>query len=215
MKNISIILNVVLIVAVLVLYGLYFRNSGGSTSNSTNGSDKSAVTAPSGSIVYINTDTLLANYKLLEDAKGELLGKRDKAEKQLQARAAKLQEEVRSYQTRAKAGLLSNNEMQVTEEDLTRKQQELMQYQQSLGAGFAEEERLFNNRLYDTLVNYLKEYNVERKYQYILNHTRGGTILFSQEGTDITDEVLKGLNERYIKSKGVTETKKEETPKKD
>lgn len=214
MKNISIILNVVLIVAVLVLYGLYFRNSG-SSSTPANGSEKSALTAPSGSIVYINTDTLLANYKLLEDAKGELLGKRDKAEKQLQARAAKLQDEVRSYQTRAKAGLLSNNEMQVTEEDLTRKQQELMQYQQSLGAGFAEEERLFNNRLYDTLVNYLKEYNVEKKYQYILNHTRGGTILFSQEGTDITDEVLKGLNERYTKSKGVTETKKEETPKKD
>ena len=61
MKNLSIVLNVVLFVAVIVLYVLYFS---GHKSPETAMTSKVAGTADATKIVYINTDTLLNNYQL-------------------------------------------------------------------------------------------------------------------------------------------------------
>ena len=60
MKNLSIVLNVVLFVAVIVLYVLYFS---GHKSPETAMSSKVTGTADATKIVYINTDTLLNNYQ--------------------------------------------------------------------------------------------------------------------------------------------------------
>jgi outer membrane protein len=51
------------------------------------------------------------------------------------------------------------------------------------------------------LVNdYVKEYGKSKGYRYILGATGSGNLVYAQESYDITDDLVKGLNEEYIKT---------------
>lgn len=44
---------------------------------------------------------------------------------------------------------------------------------------------------------YIKQYGKAHGYQFIFGATDQGNIVYAAEGTDITEDVLKGLNEQY------------------
>ncbi len=93
---------------------------------------------------------------------------------------------------------MSQNEVRATEEDLMGQQQDLQKYSQTISAGLMEEESVLNEKLYDNIQAYLKEYNADGRYDVILNYTaRSTTFWLAQEGLDITRDVLDALNERY------------------
>ena len=60
------------------------------------------------------------------------------------------------------------------------------------------------NQIANAIAEYVKEYNAEKQYALIL--TTSGAILSTpvvagNEALDITDELLEGLNQAYVKSK--------------
>ena len=55
-----------------------------------------------------------------------------------------------------------------------------------------------NKQLLDSVMNYLKIYNKDKKYSYILN---AAEVLIGDETQNVTKEVLVGLNARYTKAK--------------
>ncbi len=198
MKKISIVISGVALATILGL-GTSCNNAGTPSTASTTSS--TSVAAGDMPIAYVNSDTLLSNYKLLDDLRKNLEEKRGKAEKQLAGQGAKLEEEMGSFQRRMQAGMLSNNEAKSQQESLLKKRDDLMNLEKTLTAGLMEEEKLMNARLYDSLMNFLKDYNKDKKYKYILNHTKGGAIFLADEALDITKDVTKGMNERYEASK--------------
>nr|WP_262910283.1 OmpH family outer membrane protein [Rhodoflexus caldus] len=159
-------------------------------------------------IAYINTDSLLSNYKFFEDMQNELAEKKGKAERQLISRGQSLQQEASSVEKRIQAGLMTNNQIKEAQQTLGQKEQELIAYRETIMAGLMEEEKVLNNRLYDSLMAYLKEYNKDKKYQYIFGYTKGGGILLANDKLDVTNDILKGLNERYAKSAKPVESNK-------
>ena len=83
MKNLSLILNGVLFVAIIVLYILHFSSNKDQTQEST-----AAVVAPMPvNIAYINSDTLLNNYEFSKIAAGELENKKDELQAEYENRA--------------------------------------------------------------------------------------------------------------------------------
>lgn len=203
-NSLSLILNIVLAAAVAYLYYLHFSGKD---------ADSSAPIAGEGSgggiqIAYINTDSLLSNYKFFEDMQNELAEKKSKAERQLIARGQSLQQEASSVEKRIQAGLMSNNQIKEAQQSLSQKEQELIAYRETIMAGLIEEEKLLNNRLYDTLMAYLKEFNKDKKYHYIFGYTKGGGILLANDQLDITDQIVKGLNEKYKNSQKPVESDK-------
>ena len=182
----------------------------GSTTTTT--SDSTA-TAPIGDVVYVNADTLLANYDLFKDVRTRLQGKAQKAESDLKGKATAFEKEVGQYQQRA-AGM-TNEQRAVTEQRLARKQQELANLNQSESNRLMTEESEEQKKIYDKVETFLKDYSKEKGYKMVLSYSRGNSaILYSDESLDITQDVLKGLNEAYAKEKDTpkeeakTETKK-------
>ena len=54
----------------------------------------------------------------------------------------------------------------------------------------------------EKLVEYLKQYNADGKYTYILPYMRETiNILYVNDANNITEEVIKGMNEAYEKEK--------------
>lgn len=199
MKNFSIVINVVLAIAVIGLYILHF--SGGSQSEKEmTGADTSVVERPSEMIVaYIVEDSLLGNYQFFLDQAEKLEKKRLNLENDYTNKAQGLQTEINNFQRNA--GNMTISQARAVEEDLMRKQQNLMRYQETLGQDLMKEEASVNNDLYERVSNFLKNYAVENNYTMVFNFRRGSAVLYGHQGLDVTKEVLDGLNKEYAATK--------------
>ncbi|GAB4184275.1 MAG: hypothetical protein OHK0057_28540 [Thermoflexibacter sp.] len=200
-NQISLILNIVLLFAVAVLYYLHFSSSSPTSSSSTG---NSSVPAAGQQVVYINTDSLVLNYDYVSDLQKDLEERRNNAEKQLVLKQRQFQQEAESFQKRFSAGLMTENEAKNTQSSLLQKEQTLRIEEQNLAAGLMETERKLNAQWLDSVITYLRDYNKDKNYQFILGYQKGGTILLSNDKLDITNDVLKGLNDRYKAVKNTT-----------
>ncbi|MGI8893113.1 MAG: OmpH family outer membrane protein [Bacteroidia bacterium] len=85
---------------------------------------------------------------------------------------------------------------QITEENLMKKQQSIMDKRQDLLRQFRDEEEKVQDEIHADLNNYLKEFNRDKNYSFILGYSRGSGILLANDSLDITGAVLQGLNQR-------------------
>lgn len=209
MKNLSIVLNVILTIAVIVLYVLHFTGQNGASD--ANQSTQSA-TPSNLSVAYVNSDSLLSNYDYFKDLELQFTEKRDKLNAEYQNRAEGLQKEISNFQTTA--GNMTISQARAVEEDLRKKQQNLMMYQEQLGQQLMQEEASMNSDLYDKVSEYLQDYGKNKNLQIVLTYTKGSGVLYANDSLDITKEVIVGLNEAYNIEK-VAPTNAAETPKAD
>ncbi|CAD5250759.1 MULTISPECIES: OmpH family outer membrane protein [unclassified Imperialibacter] len=202
MKNLSTVLSVVLLAAVAVLFYLVLSNKAASSEPELANLD-SSIDRISGdlSIAYVNSDTLLSKYEYFKDISSDLEKKRAKLESEYRNRAEGLQREIQNFQNSAQN--MTMNQARAKEEELTVKQQNLYQYQQTLGQQLVEEETKLNEQLYNAVSGYLSEFSGSNKYHLVLTYTKGSGVLYADKRLDITDEVIKGLNKSYLQSKGV------------
>ncbi len=192
-NNLSIVLNVVLAVAVVVLYVLHF--SGKSTSSEGGDSVSGAMNPSNLSIAYVNSDSLLKNYDFFKDLEKKLIEKRDKLNVEYQNRAEGLQREINNFQNTA--GNMTISQAKAVEEDLRKKQQNLMMYQEQLGQQLMGEESKMNAQLYDKVAEYLRDFGMDKNLQLVLTYTKGSGVLYANDSLDITKHIIVGLNEIY------------------
>lgn len=195
MKNLSLILNAVLIVAVGALY--YMHLSGGACQKSE---ETQALVAGEGTVVYINTDSLLRNYGLSKDLNEKFLKKQENSRTDLNIKARKLEREAAEFQRKLQnGGFLNRERAEKAQRDLLEKQQKLQNLERKLTTELMEEQNAMSKRLHDTLTNYLTELNASKQYDLVISTTLGGTVLHSKSGLDITNDVVSALNSRYKK----------------
>lgn len=196
MKNLSLVLNVILLIAVGVLYVLHF--TGGEKNEAITEAQASVGTSSSlRQLAYVNSDSLLQNYDYFKDKAEELEAKRAKLEAEYTNRAQGLQNEINDFQRNMQNMTMA--QARAVEENLTQKQQNLIRYQQTLQQELMNDENLVNNELYDNVANYLEEYGRRNNLQLVLTYTKGSGVLYANDSLDITQEVIVGLNEEYNK----------------
>ena len=205
-KYISLGFNVVLTIAVAVLYYLHFGSKTTTAPTAVPSSDSTAapvVVIPESEIkksgiVFVNTDTLLKNYDFYNASKKSLEARQKKAETSLTSAYTALQQEAMQFQKKAQEGQLTQEEGARKEQELMARQQELMQNKETqMGALMAEEQRL-SEQLNKRLQDYVKRFSKDKSYTYILGYTGlSSNILFKNDSLDITRPILNGLNEEY------------------
>jgi len=191
MKNLSIVLNAVLIVAVGILFFLHFS-----------GGDKTEVktVAGEGAVVYVNTDSLLSNYNFSVDLNEKFLKKQEDSRTDFNFKAQKLEKEAVEFQRKLQnKGFLNQARAEKAQRDLMAKKQNLDQLDRKLSSELMAEQNDNSKRLFDSVTNYLELYNASHKFNLIISTTKGGTVLHSANGLDITKDIIDGLNARYKK----------------
>jgi outer membrane protein len=204
MKNLSLILNIVLLVAVGVLYYLQF--SGGKSSMKS----ASASSVPSDvKIAYVNSDSILKHYDYFDMRTKALEAKSQRLDQEFRNRAQGLQDEYANYQRTVNNLTLS--QVKAVEEDLGKKQQNLQLYQQSLNQELAQDEAKLNRDLYQKITAFLKDYSKENGLQVVLKYDPSSDVLYGGDALDITSDVLKGLNEKYKEETSGTKSASDST----
>lgn len=190
MKNLSLILNVVLLIAVGALYFMHFSGNSDKEQETTEQAE-----ATTYEVAFINSDSVLQNYDYFTKVREELEQKRDKFQAEYQNRAQGLQKEITDYQQNA--GNLTINQAKALEENLLQKQQNLQLYQQKLSQDLVAEENKMSQELYERISSFLKEYGEKNDLQMVVQYNQGSDVLYATEGMDITQAVITGLNEDY------------------
>ncbi len=191
MKHVSLILNVVLLIAVVVLYILHFN------AKPEQVTERGETTHTELDVAYVNSDSLLNNYEFVKELSGKLESTRSKLEKEYENRARGLQSEIQSFQ--ASVNNMTIGQARAVEEDLVKKEQNLRQYQERLNMQFMQEESKVQEEIYNKVSDYLKDYAKNNNLQLVLTYQKGSGVLFANEGLNITDAVVKGLNDAYNK----------------
>jgi outer membrane protein len=200
MKNLSLVLNAVLIVAVGVLFYLHFSSAKNSDVRKPSASNIQPM-APDGSIVYINIDSLLNSYAYFEDMQNDFANKQAELEAELNLRSRQYEASAIDAQNKVQKGLVTRREAAELEQQLMAEQQSLLQLRDELTRQLSEEEQVSNRRLINKIMEYLEEYNKQYNYQFIFSNSFGDNVLFANQQLDITESVLAGLNEAYQKEK--------------
>ncbi len=191
MKNASLILNIVLTIAVAVLYYLHFKDRQPAVASVS----ATPVEAKGRSIVYVNVDSLLTKYEFFKDTQKVLESKRFQLENDLANKGRSLQNKVAFFQQRA--ATMTQEQGRATEASLQKEQQDIMAYRERAAQTLAAEEQTKNKQLYDQIYAYLKKVNAQNKYEFVLGYTKGGGILFADPSADQTKAILDGLNKEY------------------
>ncbi|SMG16979.1 periplasmic chaperone for outer membrane proteins Skp [Marivirga sericea] len=194
MKNLSLILNIILIVAVAYLFIDKFSGSE-QVEESTGTEQKDDKIYQNVAIAYVHSDSLLANYDFMQEIESELGELSQKYENEYQNRAQGLQNEISDFQRTAQN--LTVAQGKALEENLMKKQQNLRVYQEDLSRKLRQKEAELNNELYKTISDYLKEYGDENNLQLVLTYSRGSDVLYANDGLEITNEVIEGLNNAF------------------
>jgi outer membrane protein len=198
MKNISIGLNVVLIIAVAILYFLHFSDKK-TGEVSDNISSSHFIPLPGTGIVFVNSDSLLEHYEFYKNAKKQFEESQGKIKNELKTQGENLQKEIEQYQQQAIG--MTDVEKAHKEEQLAMKQQQIMARKEELLDKLDAEQSKSSEELYNRLNQYLKKYNKDKNYNYVLGFQKGGGILFANDSLNITKDVVEGLNKEYAEEK--------------
>lgn len=201
MKNHSIVLNVVLVIAVSVLSlsSCTPDKNTGATPAGTNGMTSTGGTR----IVYINTDTLMNNYLLAIELNEAFLKKQEERRTELNVKAKSLDQEANEFQRKLQNnGFLSEARAIDARDQLLVKQENLRKLQQDMIDKTAREQNDLNRQLFNKITSFLKEYNKDNKFDIVLSTQLGSTVLYAENGFDITNDVVRLLNEEYKNNSG-------------
>jgi outer membrane protein len=196
MKSTSLIVGIVSLVAVAVLYILHFTGTGKIVEEiSEDLTNRSSVDIKSLKIAYVKADSVILNYDLAQDLHDEFTKSQEAYNTEYGNKRQSFEKEAAAFQEKLQRGGFLTEQRAIQERDrLLGREQEIVKLDQELSGKLAEMQQANNKQILDSLLNYLREYNKVKGYDYILN---GGEVLLGDEAHNITKEVLQALNARY------------------
>lgn len=147
-------------------------------------------------VVFVNEDSLLANYAYMNKKQEEFAVKEREADAQLKARGQALEKEFMAAQDKIQKGLLAPNQIAAEEQRLGKKQQALAAEQERLTRDLMAQGQALQEELNTAVKELLKSIQKEFGYDYIVKYGPGSDILMIKEEHDITGLVLERLNKK-------------------
>ncbi len=205
-------LNIVLLIAVAILFYFQFRTSGENTTDiavQNQEEPKSVPTTPLDvnssvagdhlKIAYVKTDDMLMQLSIVKNLQQQLQYQEKKYEEDLGKRLKEIEAKMTELKKQVQKNLISGNIAKIKENELAKEQQSLValrdRYTQQLGY----QEMQVNQIIIDSIQNFLTRYNKDGKYDLIVNNVSGNDFLYVDRAYDITTEITTAMNKEFKK----------------
>lgn len=152
-------------------------------------------------IVYVELDSVIANFNMADDLTTSLQDKQKNSEAELTSKSQAFDRDVRDYQNKAQKGLITRATAAEMEQTLSQQQQNLLALRDEMAYKLNEESLVAQRQVLEYITQYLIEYNKTHHYQYILAKQFPGPVLLGDTSLDITADVTAGLNAKYLAEK--------------
>lgn len=193
MKNISLIINVVLLLAVSYLFFHIFGKSEKPAQASAGIPSAKSTTLQGAVIAYVDLDSLNENIKYIKDKRKDLEAEQKAIESEWQSGMNSLTAKRDNFVKRGNS--ITQAEAEKFQEELMAGQQSVEQKKQNSSSKLSEKSYRFMDDIQTKLKDFLKEYNQEKGYTYILTTGTGLDYMIYRDSTlNITADVIKGMN---------------------
>lgn len=153
-------------------------------------------------IAYVEVDTLLTKYNFCIDLNEEMVKKSENVRLTLNQKANDLNKQKQEFQTKYQNNAyLSQERAQQEYNRIAKLEQDLQELSNKLQSELMSENEKNSIQLRDSINNFLKEYNKTKGYDFIISNTGFDNLLYANDAYNITQEILEGLNARYVSKK--------------
>lgn len=192
--------DLLMLAAVITLFVLYAK--GRPNAHKKSGADNVAIanmTPGNGDILYVNIDSINANYEMVKILTDSIDAEKSKKEVVFQNRQKALETKLRNYQQNIQSGSLNAQQAQYAEASLQQESAQLQSdYEQALASLEARTTAALS-QIQDSLIAVTKRINEERNASFIMTYGGGSNLILADPTRDITSEVLEALNKPFKK----------------
>jgi len=146
-------------------------------------------------IVYVNTSLLLNRYEGMIAARSDFEKKAQAWKANIDTLTVEVQNAIMEYEKGTRT--MTVREKELGRQLIEAKQEKLANYQRAIRDKSKQEDFTATQAVIAEVNAYLKAYGEEHGYRIILAATEVGNIAYADEGLDITEEVVEGLNKAY------------------
>lgn len=194
-------LNVVLLIAVIILFVMVFQLKSANSGNSNNGGavainnnhNANSSADPKIKIAYFELDSLSNNYTYYKNVRKALSAKESQIGSQLTSLKNNIINKMQYYQEKGPS--MSQTEQVAAQQDMQKMQESYGIKEQELTKQFHDET---NKKLLDVksrIQNFLKVYAKEKGYAYVVATSEDDNIFYYKDSVrNITSELVNGLN---------------------
>ncbi len=198
MKKLDYIVNGLTALVFIIMFAQCTGNAGQQTMNTP-----APASGVSGlKIAYVEVDTLLAKYNFCIDLNEEMVKKSENVRLTLNQKINDLNRQKQEFQTKYQNNAyLSQERAQQEYERIAKLEQDLQELSNKLQSELLSENEKNSLLLRDSINAFLKEYNEDKAYDFIISNTGFDNLLYANEAYNITQEILTKLNARYSAKK--------------
>ncbi len=164
------------------------------TTTTTNTNEKSPKFA------FYNSDSVMLKYEFYKVNKKELETKQRILQADFSARQSQFENSVNAFQN--SAGTMTASKIEETKQALGKKDQELREYGQTQEQNFIKQSQELNEKMSNNIAENVKKYAEANGYTFVFAYSKASVALglvYAQESHNITDDIVKALNEEYKK----------------
>ena len=203
MKQIHYVIEAVLAVAIIILFIMMPRSSASKTKTTNHKAEQAAATLP---IAFVRMDSLASQYEYFRDMNKQLAAEAEQNQRTLATKMAAMQKAAEDFQRRLRTNAFTSEDAaRVEQEKILKMQEEGQRLELSMTQALANKQAEANEKMYRIVREQVSEMNKDGKYRYILTNVGLENLLYADSTLDITDDVVKFLNDHYRKEiKGKT-----------
>ena len=149
-------------------------------------------------IGFVDNGVLINEYQERVDIEANLQIKINAFKSRTDSLRSAFELEIKEAELRARK--MSQADVQKLSQELQQKEQVLSQRVQFEQQQIAQESQTLNDSLIKTVKNFVRAYGKSNNYNYILGSNEAGSVLYGEESSDLTQEILKALNDGYVKN---------------
>jgi outer membrane protein len=146
-------------------------------------------------MAYFNLDSLEAHYQYFKDVLDQVKGKENEMNAELSGMEKNYQKKITEWQK--KGTTMSQEESQQAQQEYAQMQQNYQIRKQSLQESLLKHNEDMKADIRKKIEDYLKDYNKEKGYTYIISYESNSFIYVKDTAYNITDDLVTGLNAAY------------------
>lgn len=203
MKQIHYVIEAVLAVAIIILFIMMPRSSASKAKTTNPKAEQAAATLP---IAFVRMDSLASQYEYYRDINKQLAAEAEQNQRTLATKMTAMQKAAEDFQRRLRTNAFTSEDAaRAEQEKILKMQEEGQRLELSMTQTLANKQAEANDKMYRIVREQVSEMNKDGKYRYILTNVGLENLLYADSTLDITDDVVKFLNDHYRKEiKGKT-----------
>ena len=150
---------------------------------------------PSSDLVYVDVNKLMDGYERTPIERAKLDEKIKGLESNVDSLIVDWQKEIKVYEKERSS--MTEREIALKQELLENRQQQINNYREAVGKQIQEEDQKASQTVINDINDYIEEFGKENDYAIIFGASGGGNILYADDASDLTQEVLEGLNKEF------------------